>query len=430
MNESKLHYEVIIIGAGLSGLMAGLNLQKRGKKVLIIEKRSVAGGLCGTKVIEGYEFSIACNDFGSGFKRELERVGLKHNFLKANTIFHFDHATYRVPANFNTLLKLIPMAKDLYKFVKGLKNNSYIYLEELLEDQIKSSKFKDTISMLAYALAMPPADVRIQAIKEGFSKEFNYGYDKPLVPEGGPKSLIDAMVRAFKESGGIIRYEEEFIQIENKNELKKIITSKDTYLSNYFITSQPRWDNYPKGLKETLPITMIYLAVKSSFKFTENTSTIAYLPKNVSDWMNDMDNGKLPDEFGFHITKSDLIKKSDHFTLTISFLSPRKFDTWNDEEKKKASSYIFAKAESLLPGLYQSILFKKFISPVEFKNLHGLSSQNFKYVLGEGFTKPPVYDEVNNVYHIGNSVYPPGEHAGGAILSAVNATKAILEKLE
>lgn len=421
-------YDVIIVGAGLSGLMAGLNLQKYRKKVLIIEKRSVAGGLCGTKAIEGYEFSMACNDFGTGFKRELENVGVKHNFLKANTIFYFDHSIYRIPANFSTLLKLIPMAKDLYKFIKGLKNNSYIYLEELLEDKIKSQKFKDTVSMLAYALAMPPADVRVQAIKEGFSKEFNYGYDKPVVPEGGPKCLIDAMVRKFKESGGIIKYEEEFIQAENQDEFKKIITSKGTYLSNYLITSQPKWNEYPKELKETLPICIIYLAVKSRFKFPENTTTIAYLPKNVSGWMNDIDNGKLPDEFGFHITKSDLIRKSDHFTLNISFLSPRGFDTWDEKEKNKAMSYIFAKAETLLPGIYQSILFKKFVSPTDFKFIYNLSSQNFKYVLKDGFTKPDIYDKENDIYHIGNSVNPPGEHAGGAILSAIIASNEIITK--
>ena len=39
------HYDCIIIGAGMSGLAAGIRLSMFQKKVLIIEKHSIAGGL-------------------------------------------------------------------------------------------------------------------------------------------------------------------------------------------------------------------------------------------------------------------------------------------------------------------------------------------------------------------------------------------------
>ncbi|MEC7183375.1 MAG: FAD-dependent oxidoreductase, partial [Bdellovibrionota bacterium] len=38
-------YDVIVIGAGLSGLAAGIRLAMFGKKVCILEKHSIPGGL-------------------------------------------------------------------------------------------------------------------------------------------------------------------------------------------------------------------------------------------------------------------------------------------------------------------------------------------------------------------------------------------------
>ena len=40
-----MNYDVIVIGSGLSGLAAGIRLAMFDKKVLIIEKHTVVGGL-------------------------------------------------------------------------------------------------------------------------------------------------------------------------------------------------------------------------------------------------------------------------------------------------------------------------------------------------------------------------------------------------
>ena len=41
-------YDYIVIGTGLGGLGAGLNLAAHNKKVLMLEKNSLPGGLVGT----------------------------------------------------------------------------------------------------------------------------------------------------------------------------------------------------------------------------------------------------------------------------------------------------------------------------------------------------------------------------------------------
>lgn len=49
-----MQYDVIVVGAGLSGLTAALELHRAGKKVLVLEANSQIGGRVATDKIEGY----------------------------------------------------------------------------------------------------------------------------------------------------------------------------------------------------------------------------------------------------------------------------------------------------------------------------------------------------------------------------------------
>ena len=52
-------YDAIIIGAGHNGLTAGVELQRAGKQVLIVEKTKGPGGQATTReIFEGYKHSV------------------------------------------------------------------------------------------------------------------------------------------------------------------------------------------------------------------------------------------------------------------------------------------------------------------------------------------------------------------------------------
>lgn len=57
------HYDAIIIGAGHNGLVAAAYLAKRGKKVLVLERRSMVGG------------SLVTESFGEGFTVDTVQTG-------------------------------------------------------------------------------------------------------------------------------------------------------------------------------------------------------------------------------------------------------------------------------------------------------------------------------------------------------------------
>ncbi|HJH28932.1 MAG TPA: NAD(P)/FAD-dependent oxidoreductase [Methanosarcinaceae archaeon] len=48
-------YDVIVVGAGISGLLAALTLSKHGKKVLVLEKSEHVGGNCNSYTIDGFQ---------------------------------------------------------------------------------------------------------------------------------------------------------------------------------------------------------------------------------------------------------------------------------------------------------------------------------------------------------------------------------------
>ncbi len=56
--NSATHYDVVIIGAGMSGLAAGIRLAHFGKKVCIFERHNAAGGLNGFYSMGGRKFDV------------------------------------------------------------------------------------------------------------------------------------------------------------------------------------------------------------------------------------------------------------------------------------------------------------------------------------------------------------------------------------
>ncbi|MCD4703067.1 MAG: NAD(P)/FAD-dependent oxidoreductase [Methanosarcinaceae archaeon] len=48
-------YDVIVVGGGVSGLLAALTLSKHGKKVLVLEKEDHVGGNCNSYLVDGFQ---------------------------------------------------------------------------------------------------------------------------------------------------------------------------------------------------------------------------------------------------------------------------------------------------------------------------------------------------------------------------------------
>jgi phytoene dehydrogenase-like protein len=72
-----MKYDVIVIGGGLGGLMAGITAAKRGKKTLLLEKHVTVGGLAAGFTRKGYYFDAGMSRcMGASIRPYLKKIGI------------------------------------------------------------------------------------------------------------------------------------------------------------------------------------------------------------------------------------------------------------------------------------------------------------------------------------------------------------------
>lgn len=431
MRESPV-YDTIVIGAGLAGLTAALRLQQGGLQVLLLERRERPGGLCGTRSLDGYEFVIGCNDFGTGLERELHELGVQVRFKRVKTRFTLEREVYELPPTARMWRTLARHPGDLWRLLRALKDPAllgrYTTLAELVRGRIRSPDFADFLNAFAYASSRTPEDLRLDELLAGFSKEYAYGYDQSIIPEGGPGVLVQRMVERFQALGGTLLLRAECTGISTRGDLKAIATPEGEHVARQVVTSEPRWGSFPADAKPGLALGMFHLAVKKGLPFPQGFHTLTWFPPKVVEWLRQLDEGQLPEAFGFHLFASDLPPRPDTYPINLYLPFPRGVEELSAAQLQHVERYVFEKAERLLPGLQSALVYKRFVSVKEYAELHGLSSYPVHAFSKSSVYKAERYDPARDVFHVGNSVHPPGEHAGAAVLSARLAAEAVLRR--
>lgn len=430
MKGSSESFDVAIIGCGLSGLVSGLLLQQQGYEVVIIERRSSYGGLCGTFTIDGYEFVIACNDFGQGMVRMFEELDVPVSFkAKKTLVFHRDKAL-AFPLGLGAL-RLLPYAPDLLRFAWKLRQyrrvgGEHHDLEHFVAAAAREEHAQDLMKLPAYLMGVTPADFKVRSFEEEHT--YGYGYMRPAAPVGGPQSLVDALARKFLEAGTIL-LSTDYLGDQREGGWHSLTTTAGNIQASAVLSTLERRSAYPSNAKEGMPISMLCIAVAKDLSFPEDIHTMVYYPPGISDWFGQLDAGHQPPAFGFHLFRSDLPEKPDHYTLGIYFYLPRGSSDPDAARMRDIESYIFSRAERMLPGLGTAVMYKRLITANAFSKIHGLSSRVTPVILPHGVEKAANYDPDEDIYYAGNSVVPPGDHAGAAILSARMAVDQITARL-
>lgn len=409
--------DVIVVGAGLAGLVAALRLRLAGRDVLVLERRAAAGGLCGAFELDGREFAVACNDFGDGLRRELVGLGVPITFRHLRTRLHFGHGRHTLPPDLATAARLARRARSLLALVRAARRDDNATLGEIIDAPGLDPRVADLAALPAFATARSPDDLLARALRDEVSPEYDYGYQRSCAPVGGPGALVDAMVRRFVAMGGAILFDQECASIERDGALQRVRTAGATHVARSVVTSQGRWSEWPGGGRPGLSLGTLLLAVKRGFAFPTGVHAVSHLPAGVAAWLRRLDAGAATDRFGFNLFRCDLAPRGGEYTVNVVFPIPRGEDEPSPERAAALVDYVRREADALLPGLDAATTYWRFVSPRAFRQLHGLAPVPSPALPARGFQKPDLYDPERDLYHVGNSVGPPGEHAGAAALS-------------
>lgn len=223
------HYDAIVIGAGIAGLVCGAFLAKNGKKVLIVEQHSIPGGYCTSFKRKGFNFDAAVHHIGGCGKwgivgHCLKTLGIEMEFYPLDPMDHliFPNFSIEIPADLDEyILRLqdrYPLEKediknffrDFVKLYRATFNNEQSQIidkyknqtySEMLNAFFKHDELKMVLSGQWGYIGLPPT--RASAI--GMCQMMiNYLKDGAFFPVGGTQEFANAIFKKFIDFGGHI----------------------------------------------------------------------------------------------------------------------------------------------------------------------------------------------------------------------------------
>jgi len=438
--------KIIIVGAGIAGLSAGVYALQSGFDVTILEQHTIPGGFCTSWRRGGYLFEGGLHWLtGSSDKQPIHKVWRNLGAIDDNTkvIAHdpsmvYDHQGQRI--NFYRDIEklrahLIDFApedkKEINKFCKTIK-----YISELAMPitDIKGVKVKEKSRMkLSTLLSMLPAFVKIMqygkitmteysarfknpVLRSFFASDNNKDYSASMLffplgfyasgdagyLEGGSLKMAQNMADRFKSLGGKIQYKNkvEQVLIENgkavgvlvngeKITADSVIVTVDTLaaIDNIFPKSHSEpWASTMRSLKDKLAInTFISLGIEAD---------LSDLPQNI--------NFSLDIPFDYAGTKHDSIScvnyadfkgyAPDGCTAVTVILSGDTYDFWAkhkengtyEDEKKKIADIVISILSDKIPQIKGKVAVVDVATPLTYERYCGSYRGSWMTMLVKG----------------------------------------------
>jgi phytoene dehydrogenase-like protein len=232
--EYNSHYDVVVIGSGIGGLICSNLLAQAGLKVLMIERHYVLGGYCSTFRRKKFIFDAATHFYPLlGNKttltgKVLEKLAIPTQWVKMDPVdkFHFpDGDVFEVPADFSVYLaKLKSLFPDQVRQIDSFfaeVREAYLYgLLNYFKDvpNEKASKFEPFT--LQQKLEEHCQNVKLRSLLMADTSHWgslprrtSFLFDSMLrlsyflgnyYPVGGSQVFADDLGNAFKARGGHI----------------------------------------------------------------------------------------------------------------------------------------------------------------------------------------------------------------------------------
>lgn len=245
-----MKYDYLIVGSGLFGATFAYEAKKRGKKVLVIEKRNHIGGNVYTKEVEGINVhKYGAHIFHTDYKEIWEYVNdiIEFNRYTNSPIAINNNEVYNMPFNMNTFSKIwkdVFTPDDAKRRIEEEKKEMADRIPNNLEEQAISLVGRTIYEKLVKGYTEKqwgrecrelPAFI-IKRLPVRFTYDNNYFNDRYQgVPIGGYTKLIEGLLEGIE-----VKLNSNFFDDDN---YYKSIADKIVYtgmLDEYFNYSEGR----------------------------------------------------------------------------------------------------------------------------------------------------------------------------------------------
>lgn len=477
-------YDVVVIGAGVGGLVCANLLARDGLKVLLVEQHYQVGGFCsGFRRSNGFVFDAASHFYpllGNATTitgRLLSEIGVQTDWKRMDPVdqFHLpDGSTFSVPAEFEPYLKKLKgrfpaesaaldrffeLVNRLYllgvlEYFRGketsrLDDYRHLTLRDALDQHFESQELK-----LVLTADCPHWGSTISRTSFVFDCALRMSYFLGnYFPVGGSQGFSDELARCFEQAGGhiLLRSSVEKINVQNnratgvvietgaRRDRKRVTVSAGSVVSNGDLRTTvnrmlergllpPEYVSYVNSLRATWPCYLCHIGVRG-------ISTEVLEQAHGYHW-----SGWDPDDLGRGAFQFKLFVPSLYdpsiappgcHNLVIQKVMDIDYDSVTDWQlqKQQVEQFVMKGLNRIIPGFSNHIISATSASA----HTSWRYTQNFRgSMLGWemspdqlGANRPDIRFPIDNMYLCGQWTRPGGGITP-VIVSALNVSRLIV----
>ena len=304
-------YDVIVIGAGIAGLICAAFLAKNWKKVLLVEQHSIPGGYCTSFKRKGFSFDAAVHHIGGCGKwsivgRCFKTLGIEMDFYHLDPMDNliFPKFSIEIPADLDNYIARLqeryPIERneikdffnDFIKLYRATFNNEKSQIidkyrnltySEMLNGFFKNDELKMVLSGQWGYIGLPPTQASAIGM---YQMMVNYLKDGAFFPAGGTQEFANAIFKKFIDFGGHVMLSSNVKKILlNGNIVRGVKIIKDIEIASDVVVSSidakqtffELLENRPdlsfrrkiEEMKESCSFFLLYLGVGAELDLSE-----------------------------------------------------------------------------------------------------------------------------------------------------------------
>lgn len=397
-------YDVVIIGAGIGGLVCGCYLAKAGLKVLIIEQHSKPGGYCTSFERKGFKFDVGVHYLGSlkrGILRKIfdelkidltvtqidpcDKIIMPENIVYIrtdtnNTIQEFKKNFPKDSENIDSFFNFI-LNKDFLSVYRVAKRLTFL---QVLDKFFKDYRIKSVFSLLLGNIGL---SAKVAAAIPSIILFREYILDCGYYPIGGMQAFPDTLVKRFDYFGGKLFLSRKVTKIISENYQKKVLLNNGEEIIAKCVVSNA---DARTTFKELLDVSckeshevdrLIYSSSMFLVYLGLNLSLDKVLQEKANVWyFSTYKVDKIYSYMSKNVIKNTLecllcsfpslhdptLESKNKSTAILFIHAPYKSKQFWEENKEKMADKMINKATEIIKGLPNFIDLKIYATPITF----------------------------------------------------------------